>query len=114
MGLEGYERWYLFINPSECCERFFPLASNCPYENDPQTGYYWEIYQPDWPIGATDWPVFYNHSFYPDLQSGTCVNGTDYPAWSKFFIAIICIDILSIVHGSHFHIINLYINSGGD
>jgi hypothetical protein len=85
MGLEGYERWYLFINPTECCERFFPLASNCPYENDPQIGYYWEQYQPDLPIGSTDpWPEYYNHSFYPDIQSGTCINGTDYPEWSEY------------------------------
>jgi hypothetical protein len=25
--------------------------------------------------------VFYNHSFYPDLKSGRCINGTDYPSW---------------------------------
>ena len=26
-------------------------------------------------------PVRYNHTYYPDLNAGTCVNGTDYPAW---------------------------------
>lgn len=78
MGLEGYERWYLFINPTECCEQFFPLSSNCPYENTPQTGYYWEIYHPDRSNDAI-LPEVYNHSFYPDIQAGTCINGTDYP-----------------------------------
>ena len=81
MGREGYSRWYLYFDPSECCNFFFPQASNCPYEVNPQTGYYWEVYQPNKANDATDIIPYYNHSFYPSIQSGTCVNGTDYPDW---------------------------------
>jgi len=43
-------------------------------------GYYWEKYQENLPNGA-DYPTIYNHTFYPDMNAHTCVNGTDYPAW---------------------------------
>ena len=26
-------------------------------------------------------PTIYNHTYYPDINAGTCVNGTDYPEW---------------------------------
>jgi hypothetical protein len=81
MGQEGYSQWYLFFDPSECCNIYFPQASNCPYEVNPQIGYYWEVYQPNKANDATDIMPYYNHSFYPSIMSGTCVNGTDYPAW---------------------------------
>lgn len=70
--------WYLFIDPDDCCSTYFPLSTNCPYENTPQGGYYWETYHEDQRNDATLTP-FYNHTFYPDLAAGTCINGTDYP-----------------------------------
>ena len=81
MGLEGYSEWYLFIDPNECCDRFFPSSSNCPYEITPQVGYYWETYYDRLANDATDIIPFYNHSYYPDIHSGNCINGTDYPSW---------------------------------
>lgn len=78
MGQEGYSRWYLFLDPDECCNTYFPLSSNCPFETTPQTGYYWETYHEDQRNDAIQSP-FYNHTFYPDLAAGTCINGTDYP-----------------------------------
>lgn len=82
MGQEGYSQWYLFIDPKECCSTYFPDSSNnCPYEKTPQTGYYWETYYDDKSNNALDIPIFYNHTYYPDLATGTCINGTDYPSW---------------------------------
>jgi hypothetical protein len=84
MAQEGYSNWYLFLDSDKCCKTYFPLSTNCPYETTPQTGYYWEHYHPERANNATVTP-FYNHSFYPDLASGTCINGTDYPSWSECF-----------------------------
>jgi hypothetical protein len=82
MGQEGYSRWYLFIDPKECCDTYFSSSSNeCPYEKTPQTGYYWEVYHEHQRNDALDIPIFYNHTYYPDLATGTCINGTDYPSW---------------------------------
>ncbi|KAL3782622.1 hypothetical protein HJC23_000004 [Cyclotella cryptica] len=80
MAQDGYARWYLFRGGAECCSKYFPQASNCPYETTPQDGYYWESYQPNQPNDAI-LPPIYNHTFYPDLEANTCVNGTDYPSW---------------------------------
>ena len=82
MGYNSYEKHYLFRKGNECCSKFFPDATNCPAENTAQTGYYWEKYQPkntQHHISTT--PIVYNHTFYPSLDAGTCVNGTDYPDW---------------------------------
>ena len=43
-------------------------------------GYYWEKYQLNLPNGAAH-TIIYNHTFYPNTNAGTCVNGTDYPSW---------------------------------
>lgn len=81
MGMEGYERWYLFFNGRDCCDKYFPLSSNCPYEDSPQTGYYWEIYHPARPNDASksffeyclrlviststySWPIIFNFLIY--------------------------------------------------
>ena len=45
MGYNSYEKHYLFKEGPECCSKFFPSATNCPYKNTAQTGYYWEKYQ---------------------------------------------------------------------
>jgi hypothetical protein len=82
MGYNSYEKHYLFRKGNECCSKFFPEATNCPAENTAQTGYYWEKYHPkntQHHISST--PIVYNHTFYPSLDAGTCVNGTDYPDW---------------------------------
>ena len=74
MGINGYEKHYLFRNGQECCKRYFPGVGGCPMEHDIQTGYYWETYQDD--VSNLDkMPARYNHTFYPDLNSGTCING---------------------------------------
>ena len=91
MGENKYEKHYLFSRGSECCSKFFPTASNCPYENTKQIGYYWESYQPNLPNDAfSQYPIIYNHTYYPDLNSGTCINGTDYPGKYIYFSAHLC------------------------
>jgi hypothetical protein len=80
MGDNGYEKWYLFTDGDACCSKYFPHATDCPYENTVQTGYYWESYQARQPNDAV-LPIIYNHSYYPDLNANTCINGTDYPSW---------------------------------
>jgi len=81
MGNDGYAQSYLFVQDSECCQKFFPSRGDCPAENTPQTGYYWESYQPNVPnhipLGTIPPPTV----FYPDLFSNTCINGLDYPDW---------------------------------
>lgn len=74
MGINGFEKHYLFMEGHECCERFYPEVSSCPLENTAQTGYYWESYQ-DNLNNSDDMPIKYNHTYYPDLNAGTCVNG---------------------------------------
>jgi len=74
MGYNSYEKHYLFKQGTECCSKFFPSATNCPYENTAQTGYYWEKYQDSIPNTAP-MPFIYNHTYYPAFESGTCVNG---------------------------------------
>jgi hypothetical protein len=81
MGQEGYTRWYLFIDPQECCSKYFPASQRCPYEINPQSGYYWESNNSDNANGAADTRPYYNHTYYPNMQLGTCINGTDYPSW---------------------------------
>ena len=82
-GSNGYEKWYLFRAGSECCTKYFPRSSNCPYEDETsyEPGYYWESYQNDLPNDSDAYPVIRNDTFYPDINAGTCVNGTDYPDW---------------------------------
>jgi len=80
MGVSGYEKHYLFREGHECCSKYFPTVSNCPYEHTLQNGYYWTSYQ-DNIFNLDDMPIAYNHTYYPDLHASTCVNGTDYPAW---------------------------------
>mmetsp|Transcript_35282 Transcript_35282/g.74428 ORF Transcript_35282/g.74428 Transcript_35282/m.74428 type:complete len:202 (+) Transcript_35282:863-1468(+) len=80
MGVAGYEKHYLFREGQECCSRYFPMASNCPYENTVQSGYFWTSYY-DNIDNLEDAPVIYNHTYYPVLRAGTCANGTDYPDW---------------------------------
>ncbi|KAL7528784.1 hypothetical protein ACHAXR_002633, partial [Thalassiosira sp. AJA248-18] len=80
MGYNSYEKHYLFREGHECCNKFFPAISNCPYENTVQDGYYWESYEED-KNNLDDMPVVYNHTYWPDLNAGTCVNGTDFPEW---------------------------------
>ena len=83
MGVNGYEKSYLF-SPDDgelCCQRFFAKENTaCPYTKADQDGYYWETYFED-QINSVPMPVVYNHTYYPDLNAGTCVNGTDYPEW---------------------------------
>lgn len=80
MAQDGFSSWYLFIDPNECCSKYFPLSSNCPFEKTPQIGYYWEIYHEDQRNG-NHLLEKYNHTYYPDFAADTCVNGTDYPSW---------------------------------
>ena len=80
MGINGYEKHYLARDGEDCCSKFFPNADNCPYENEIQNDYYWTSYQDNIP-NSDEMPIIYNHTYYPDLNSGTCVNGTDFPAW---------------------------------
>ena len=83
MGSSAYEKHYLFRDSEDCCNRFFPTVSDCPYEDHTtatQTGYYWETYHDDI-SNLEDMPVQYNHTYYPDINANTCVNGTDYPSW---------------------------------
>ena len=74
MGFNNYEKHYLFRTGQECCEKFFPKVSACPYEVKTQTDYYWTSYQ-DNIHNLDDMPVKYNHTYYPDINAGTCVNG---------------------------------------
>mmetsp|Transcript_1468 Transcript_1468/g.2820 ORF Transcript_1468/g.2820 Transcript_1468/m.2820 type:complete len:733 (-) Transcript_1468:83-2281(-) len=80
MGSSAYEKHYLFRQGRECCSRFFPMVSNCPYERTTQLDYQWTSYQ-DRKHNLVDMPIIYNHTYYPDMQANTCVNGTDYPDW---------------------------------
>ncbi|EJK62431.1 hypothetical protein THAOC_16960 [Thalassiosira oceanica] len=66
---------------NECCNRFFGNAGTaCPFENTDQNGYYWTAYEDNLP-NDSPMPIIYNHTFYPLVESGTCINGTDYPEW---------------------------------
>ena len=81
--MNGYEKSYLFSpdDGERCCQKFFANAETaCPYTKPGQDGYYWETYYED-QSNSVPSPVVYNHTYYPDLNSGTCVNGTDYPEW---------------------------------
>jgi hypothetical protein len=80
MGYNNYEKHYLFNKGTECCSKYFPLTANCPYEDELQLDYYWTPYE-DNIHNLDDMPIIYNHTYYPDLNGGTCVNGTDHPAW---------------------------------
>ena len=82
MGDISFEKHYLFRQGVECCTKYFPTASGCPYENasQSQSGYYWTSYQANADNTAPT-PIKYNHTFYPDITANACVNGTDYPAW---------------------------------
>ena len=80
MGSSAYEKHYLFKDGDDCCSRFFPSVSNCPFEDTPQNDYYWTSYQEN--LGnQEEMPVIYNHTYYPDINHYQCVNGTDYPSW---------------------------------
>ena len=76
MGINGYEKHYLFRTGQECCDRYFKGGSTgpCPFENEQQLDYYWTAYE-DNIDNSDDMPVRYNHTFYPDLNTMTCVNG---------------------------------------
>jgi len=76
MGDISFEKHYLFRQGSECCTKYFPTASNCPYEDatQGQSGYYWTSYQ-DSDVNSAPTPIKYNHTFYPDLAASACVNG---------------------------------------
>jgi len=80
MGDYGYEKHYLFVEGHECCNRYFPTSSNCPYETEAQHGYYWESYYERLPNSAP-LPTIVNETYYPDLGSDTCIKGEDYPDW---------------------------------
>jgi len=85
MGINGYEKTYLFTSGDgdACCQKFFAnLGTACPYENEPQTGYYWTSYFED-KDNAAAMPTVYNHTYYPDINLGTCINGTDFPDWMR-------------------------------
>ncbi|KAL3760452.1 hypothetical protein ACHAWU_005987, partial [Discostella pseudostelligera] len=45
-----------------------------------QTGYYWTSYAND-TANSDPIPIINGHTYYPDLASSTCVNGTNYPEW---------------------------------
>mmetsp|Transcript_9679 Transcript_9679/g.23656 ORF Transcript_9679/g.23656 Transcript_9679/m.23656 type:complete len:98 (+) Transcript_9679:1956-2249(+) len=74
MGINGYEKHYLYRSGEECCSKYFPDVGNCPLEHEKQHGYYWTTYEDNIP-NRDDMPVKYNHTYYPDINSGTCVNG---------------------------------------
>jgi len=80
MGDNDYEKHYLFVEGYECCNKFFPTSSNCPYETDAQHGYYWESYNERRP-NSEALPTILNETYYPDLGSDTCIKGEDYPDW---------------------------------
>lgn len=80
MGSSAYEKHYLFRDGNDCCSRFFPTVSNCPFEDTPQNDYYWTSYQENLD-NQEEMPVIYNHTYYPDINLYQCVNGTDYPSW---------------------------------
>ena len=44
MGINAYEKHYLFREGSECCSKYFPTVGNCPYEHTVQYDYYWTSY----------------------------------------------------------------------
>lgn len=82
MGINGYEKHYLFTEANDCCSRFFAGVGGCPLQNSvtDQAGYYWETYH-DNLENHIAMPEVYNHTYYADLNARTCVNGTDYPEW---------------------------------
>jgi hypothetical protein len=83
MGINAYEKHYLFRDGQDCCKKFFPNVGGCPMETaatNTQMDYYWTTYE-DNIDNLDDMPVKYNHTFYPDVFAGNCINGTDYPEW---------------------------------
>jgi hypothetical protein len=82
MGEQGYAQHYLFTDPQDCCDRFFNGKTDCPAENTPQTGYYWERYAPNLVANMQNVDISEVYwTFYPDIPSGTCIRGVDYPKW---------------------------------
>jgi len=79
-GINGYEKVYLFRTGEACCKKFFPTLGNCPYENTKQLDYSWTTYEGN-KNNLEHMPIRYNHTYYPEVNAGTCVNGTDYPDW---------------------------------
>jgi len=80
MGVSGYEKHYLFTSGQECCDRYFEGVGGCPYETTYDGGYFWSQYEDELPNDQA-MPAVYNHTYYPLMERGTCVNGTDYPDW---------------------------------
>ena len=81
MGYNSYEKHYLFTDGKLCCDKFFPGASSCPEIPDEiDTGYYWESYQENLNNGEA-MPIVYNHTYYPDVNAGTCVKDGKSPKW---------------------------------
>jgi len=80
MGVNGYEKHYLFASGQECCDRYFKGVGGCPHETTHDGGYFWSQYEDELPNDQA-MPAVYNHTYYPLLERGTCVNGTDYPDW---------------------------------
>lgn len=80
MGSSAYEKSYLFQRGVECCDRFFPGKGGCPFEDTQQLDYYWTSYQENID-NLDDMPIKHNHTYWPDLHSKSCVNGTNYPDW---------------------------------
>ena len=81
MGINGYEKHYLFLDGVDCCNRFFKNSgAACPFEHTDQNDYYWTAYEDNLP-NDQPMPIIYNHTFYPLMGKRTCINGTDYPEW---------------------------------
>ncbi|EJK59933.1 hypothetical protein THAOC_19791, partial [Thalassiosira oceanica] len=63
MGINGYEKHYLFLDDDECCNKFFKDSGTaCPFENTDQNGYYWTAYEDNLP-NDSPMPIIYNHTF---------------------------------------------------
>merc|ERR1719223_1927624 len=46
MGINGYEKHYLFMDSVDCCDRYFKNSGTaCPFESTVQNDYYWTAYE---------------------------------------------------------------------
>ena len=84
MGINGYEKHYLFMDSVDCCDRYFKNSGTaCPFESTVQNDYYWTAYETNL-ANTAPMPIINNRTYWPLIESGTCVDGTDYPDWMGF------------------------------
>jgi len=75
MGDNGFSDFYLFPDPRNCCKKWYPNNSGCPYTGGKPTNP--EEDKAPW---YSDYYPARGH-YYPDFTLNSCGFGQDFPAW---------------------------------